>query len=77
MYGNNTWHFLQNDNDFYNPVYVDEDNILYIEKSTIARNTQVIQGESRKQEHILIQLTIYSLRKDIRHIPLGKALEPD
>lgn len=41
-----TWSFDKSNRDFLNPLYVDDMGYLYIEKSTIAKNTEYIQGET-------------------------------
>lgn len=45
-YGDITWRFPVDSSCLYNPVFVNDENCLYIEKTTIAENTNVIQGET-------------------------------
>lgn len=40
------WNLEKGSRDFFNPLYVDNDGNLYIEKSTVAQNTEYIQGET-------------------------------
>lgn len=47
LYGDDEWMFVKSsDNVFFNPIYVDENDNLYIEKSEYATGTSAIMGET-------------------------------